>query len=94
MIDNLAWSDIGLTLFINIAVFVAALLLYLHRRLAFYFFLSAFIASLVRFGWAAFDKGSLGVAFSSESAGGLLILAVLIAVCAYTWRLSRSGTLH
>jgi hypothetical protein len=94
IIDNLAWSDIGLTLFINIAIFVAALLLYLHRRIALYFFLSAFVASLVRLGWTAIDEGSLGSVFSSESTGGILILVLLIAVCVYTWRLDRSGVLN
>ncbi|MGR6034807.1 MAG: hypothetical protein ACU4EQ_02535 [Candidatus Nitrosoglobus sp.] len=94
MIDSLAWSDIGLTLFINIAVFIAALLLYLHRRLAFYFFFSAFVAALVKFGWAAFDEGSLGAIFSSEATAGILVLALLAAICAYTWRLDRSGVLN
>lgn len=93
MLETLTWSEIGVTLFINIAVLAAAFFLYLHRRLALYFFLGAIGASLGKFGLAAFNKGSLTAIFSSELGGGALILGVLVGACAYTWRLGRSGFL-
>ncbi|QBQ53216.1 hypothetical protein [Nitrosococcus wardiae] len=93
MLETLTWSEIGVTLFINIAILAAALLLYLHRRLALYFFLGAIGASLGKLGLTAFNKGSLVAIFSSELGGGALILGILVGACAYTWRLGRSGLL-
>lgn len=93
MLDSLAWPEIGLTLFVNAAVFMAALFLYMHRRLALYLFLGAIGGSLGKFGLAAFDKGSLSALFSSGLDGGVVLLGVLVGVCVYTWRLGRIGVL-
>lgn len=93
-LQSLPPLDIGLTLFINITILIAALLLFLHRRRALHFFLGAFVASFVRLGWAAFQEGSLERIFSSQSIVEIVVLGLLFLICVYTWRLIRSEVLH
>lgn len=93
MLDNLTWLDIGLTFFINMAVFIGAISLFLLRRLAVYSFLAAFSAGVVKFGWFAFNEGSLTVIFTSGTGRGALFLGLLLAACVYAWRLDRKGVL-
>lgn len=95
LIDTLAWPEIGLTLLINATIFIAALALYLHRRFALYFFLAAVAADLGKLLLIAFEKGSLAAVFSAGMGGEglLLLLGILLATCAYTWRLYRIGKL-
>lgn len=95
LIDTLAWPEVGLTLLINATIFIAALALYLHRRLALYFFLAAMIADLGKLLLIAFKKGSLAAVFSAGMGGEglLLVLGILLGTCIYTWRLYRAGIL-
>ncbi|BAW80887.1 hypothetical conserved protein [Candidatus Nitrosoglobus terrae] len=94
VIDSLPWTEIGLTFFVNITVFIAAILLYLHRKQSFYFFLGSFVAGFMRMGWAAFHEGSFKRIFSSESIGEAVVLSILLIICVHVWRLERSGVLH
>ncbi len=89
VIDSLSWVEIGLTLFVNIAVFTGAVWLFLLRRAALHSFLSAFGASIAKFIWAAFS----GESFTWGSGGELMLIGFVLALCVYTWRLDRSGAL-
>ncbi|CAH9019082.1 hypothetical protein [Candidatus Nitrosacidococcus sp. I8] len=93
MVDHILWQDVGLTFIVNSFVFIAAMLLYLHRKKSFYFFLAALVATLIKISFTAIHEGSIAKVFSSADIGGLVVSAVLILVCIYVWRLSRSNTL-
>jgi hypothetical protein len=93
VLNNLTGLDIGLTLFINAAVFIAAIGLFLLRRIALYAFLGAFCAGVVKFGWFALNEGSLSAIFTSGAGRGALFLGLLLAACIHVWRLERHGIL-
>lgn len=90
VIDSLSWVEIGLTLFVNIAIFTGAVWLFLLRRAALHSFLSAFGASIAKFIWAAFD-GFSGEVFTWGSGGELMLIGFVLVLSVYTWRLDRSG---
>ncbi|CAB1276643.1 hypothetical protein [Candidatus Nitrosacidococcus tergens] len=93
MVDHILWQDISLTFVVNAFIFIAAMLLYLHRKKSLYFFLAALVATLIKISFTAIHEGSIAKVFSSTDIGGLVVSAVLILVCIYVWQLSRSNTL-
>lgn len=89
LVDSLGWVEIGLTFFLNIAVFTGAVWLFLLRRAALHSFLCAFGASVVRFIWTAFSGKPVTWGWGAD----LVFIGALLAICVYVWRLDRSEVL-
>ena len=72
----------------------AAVALFLLRRIALGLFLSALGLSFFLAAWHAATKGWVEAMGGPGLIGALSAYVLKIAVCIYTWRLSKKGALH
>lgn len=92
-LESLTFFDVALSTLIGLATLVGAVLLFLLKRAAFYFFVGSFLLNLLVSIRDGVSK-SYGQAVGSNGLIGVLIgLAILAAACLYSRRLTRRGVL-
>ena len=91
--DSLSTFDYILTVLLGLAGFFGAITLFLLRKIAFYLFAGALIANPVLTIWHALSKGWIAAVGYAGLVGAVLGWALLIAVCVYSWKLTKKGVL-
>jgi hypothetical protein len=91
--SSLTGVDYGLTILIALANLLAAVALFLLRKIAFYLFLTAFGANLLLTAWHTVTKGWVAAMGAAGLIGALIGWILVIAVCIYSWRLIQRGVL-
>lgn len=91
--NNLSGVDYGLTILIGLANLIGAVALFLLKKLAFYLFSTALGANLLLTAWHTVTKGWLSAMPGASLVGAVIAWGLLIAVCAYSWRLIQRGVL-
>jgi hypothetical protein len=92
--EALSPVDITLSMLIGLANLCGAVALFLLRWVAFHLFATAFAASLLMSLWHAATKGWLQALGGSSFIGTIIGEGISAAVCIYTWKLMRRGTLR
>ena len=91
--SSLTGLDWGLTILIGSANLLAAIALFLLRKVAFYLFAAAFGTGLLLGVWHAATKGWVAAIGGPGLIGTLIGYALGLAVCVYSWRLIQRGVL-
>jgi hypothetical protein len=92
--DKLTYFDHGLTLLMALCNFIGAIALLLLRRIARYLFLIALVGNFLLVIWHTFTKGWLAAIGGTGLIGAVIGWGLLITICLYSWKLSRSGVLR
>lgn len=92
-LESLTAIDIGLSILIGLAGLTGAVTLFLLRRQAFYFFSVSLGFNLLQTIWHILSKGAIQALRGPGTVGMFFGLALVIAVCAYSWRLVKRGVL-
>jgi hypothetical protein len=91
--SSLTVVDYGLTILIALANLLAAVALFLLKKIAFYLFLTAFGANLLLTAWHTATKGWVAAIGGAGLVGALIGWILVIAVCIYSWRSIQRGVL-
>lgn len=93
-LTSLTALDYVFSVLIGLAILAGAVSLFFLRRIAYPLFLGSLITNILVSVWHALTKNLLA-AFASGGAIGMVIgWGILLAVCLYTRRLSKSGVLR
>lgn len=92
--DSLTTTDYTLTIAIGVANLIGAVALFLLRKVALYFFLTALGANLILAAWHGATKGWAEALGGSGLVGALFGYVLLFAACIYAWKLAKRGTLR
>lgn len=92
--DSIPVLDLGLTAMINVGLFIGSIALYRQRKLAFYLMVVSFVAILVKLGQILFvaTTSEGGAATATPLIWGMLLMGSL-ALCFFTFKLTRTGVL-
>ncbi len=91
--NNLTILDYSLTILMGFANLVGAISLFLLRKVALYLFVTALFANLLMTVWHIVFKGWAVAIGAPGLLGAIIGLGILVAVCFYSWRLTKSGVL-
>jgi hypothetical protein len=91
--NSLTTLDYNVTLLAGLANFFGAINLFFLRKIAFYLFAGGLTVNSLMFVWHALSKGWVAAMGGSGLLGATIGWGLLIAVCVYTWKLTRSGVL-
>jgi hypothetical protein len=92
--DQLTLFDYGQSIVVGLLNMTGAVALFLLRRIALAFFLSGLGLGIISVVWHAATKGWIAAIGGPGLVGVLLGYVIVIAVCAYVWRLSKTGVLR
>ncbi len=92
-LESLTSVDITISILIGLINLIGAVNLFLLRKQAFYFFLSAFILNVAVTVWQILNKGFVEAMQASGLIGMLIGWGILVVVCVYTKKLEKSGIL-
>ena len=91
--DSLSTFDHVITVLIGLAGFFGAITLFLLRKIAFYLFTGALIGHSLLAIWHTLTKDWIAAVGNAGLAGAVFGWALLIAVCVYSWKLTKKGVL-
>lgn len=92
--DSLTALDYVITVGIGVANFLAAIALFLLRRIAFYLFASALVGNILLTFWHVATKGWVAALGGVGLVGAVTGLGLLVVVCIYSRRLLERGVLR
>lgn len=92
--ESITSVDLILSILIGLTNLIGAVSLFLLRKQAYYFFLSAFILNIVVTIGQILNKGFVAAVSSSGVIGMLVGWGLLVVVCMYTKKLEKSGILN
>jgi hypothetical protein len=90
---SLSSFDIGFSILLGSLNLLGALMLFILNRMAFNLFATAFGISLLLTFWHAATKGWLQAIGATGIVGYLLGVSLSAAICFYSWKLIKRGTL-
>lgn len=91
--DDLGLLSYSITILLGAANLVGAICLFLLRKAALYLFGIALIVNTMFITWQMLSTNWTQAIESSGLSGAIIGWALLLAVCLYTWRLTRKGIL-
>ena len=91
--DSLSTFDYILTVLLGLAGFFGAITLFLLRKIAFYLFTGALIANSFLTIWHALSKGWIAAVGGTGLLAAMLGWSLLLAICIYSWKLTKKGVL-
>jgi len=91
--DSLTALDYGLTILVGLANLIGAIALFFLRKIALHLFASALTVNFLMLIWHALNKGWVAAISGPGLVGAFIGWGVLLAVCAYAWKLTKSGVL-
>ena len=92
-LESLSSFDVGITVLIGLLNVSAAVALFALNRMALNLFVAAFVASLLVAVWHVVTKGWLEALGGPGFIGTVIGYSVSLAVCLYTWKLTKRGAL-
>ena len=92
--NSITTVDYALTIGLGLCNLIGAFALFLLRKVALYFFVTALGVNLLFAAWETVTTGWVKAIGGSGLVGALIGFVVAIAVCIYAWRLTRKGTLR
>lgn len=92
--ENLTVLDYSFTILTGLANLIGAVTLFLLRRHAFYFFTGTLILNVLMTVWHAVSKGWIQAIGGPGLVGALIGMGILVAICIYSWRLTKAGVLR
>jgi hypothetical protein len=93
-LERLTGLEISLTALSGLANLAGAVALFFLRRQALYWFVAGLALSLTATGWRLLSAGVTPAPVAAGVAGLVIGYAIAVVVCAYTWKLTRSGVLR
>ena len=91
--EALSSVDMLLTFLIGLVNLSGAIALFLLRRVAFHLFVGALVASTILTVWHAATKGWIQALGGAGFLGVIIGYGMIVAVCVYSWKLMKQGTL-
>ena len=92
--DNLTALDYSFTILMVLANLTGAIALFLLRKHAFYFFTGALTLNILMSVWHTVSKGWVQAMSGPGLVGSLIGLGIAVAICIYSYRLTKSGVLR
>ncbi len=91
--NALSTFDYAVTILAELANISGAVTIFLLRKMAFYLFTGALIANSLLLVWHVLSKGWVAAIGSDVLIGAMIGWGLVIAVCFYTWNLTKKGVL-
>ena len=94
--DGLNLFDYSMTVLLEVTNLAGAISLLLLRKVALYLFGSALVINMLFSVWGLLSTNwtqAFATHLSAVITGGVIGWVIMIAVCLYTWRLTRNGVL-
>lgn len=91
--DSLSTFDYAITILAGLANFLGAISMFLLRKIAFYLFTGALIANSMLLVWHVLSKGWVAAIGGAGLIGATIGWGLLVAVCVYSWNLTKKGVL-
>lgn len=93
-LDGLTATDYAFTILIGLANLIGAISLFLLRKIAYPLFLASLVANVLMSVWHIVSKNMLSAFVSGGAIGMLIGWGMLLAVCLYAKKLTKSGVLR
>ena len=93
-LDSLTAMDYAFTILIGLANLIGAISLFLLRKIAYPLFLASLVANVIMSVWHIMSKNMLSASVSGGAIGMFIGWGMLLAVCLYAKKLTKTGLLR